>query len=111
SKDEYCKKLELTQNPVDFIQNIQKELEHELNLLNKNMPKNKKVKILEKNKGWICLTPLEEQNEPKNLKLIQNEIFKKWKQTSLLDILKETDLRINFTNQFNTSSVKQYLDD
>ena len=109
-RDEYYDKLKLPKNAKDFIEKIKQEMEKELRILNKNMQKNKKVKILEKNNGWICLTPLEEQDEPKNLKLIQNEIFKRWKQTSLLDVLKETDLRVNFTDDFKTTGTQQYLE-
>lgn len=109
-RDEYYEKLKLPKKGKDFVTNSKQEMEKELRILNKNMPKNKKVKLLEKNNGWICLTPLEEQDEPKNLKLIQNEIFKRWKQTSLLDVLKETDLRVNFTDDFKTTGTQQYLE-
>lgn len=109
-RDEYYEILKLPKDPKVFIDQLKHDLEIELNKFNKNILRNKKVKILEKNNGWINLTPLEEQDEPKNLKLIQNEIFKRWKQTSLLDILKETDLRVNFTEEFTTSATKKYLD-
>lgn len=109
-RDEYYDKLKLSKNEKDFTCKIKQEMRKELHLLNKHMHKNKKVKLLEKNNGWICLTPLEEQAEPKNLKLIQNEIFKRWKQTSLLDVLKETDLRVRFTDDFKTTGTQQYLE-
>ena len=54
------------------------------------------VKILKKPKGHIKLTKLTEQPKPPQLDLIKQEVFRKWPAVSLLDILKETDLFVNF---------------
>jgi TnpA family transposase len=109
-REEYYKALNLPTNAKEFIQMIKDLMTKELMNLNKRIVKNKKVKILEKyKKGWIQLTPLDEQSEPENLKKIQKEIYKRWKHTSLLDVLKETDLRLDFVSKFSTVGTKEVL--
>ncbi len=56
----------------------------------------KKVKILQSGKKAIKLTPLKAQPEPRNLLSLKREVGERWPKTSLLDILKETTLRIDF---------------
>ncbi|WGL59759.1 Tn3 family transposase [Pigmentibacter sp. JX0631] len=109
-KKEYYEALNLPIDAKEFIKSIIVIMEKELRALNHKMSRNKKVKILDKGKGWIHLTPIDEQEEPENLKRIQKEIFKRWKHTSLLDVLKETDLRVGFTNKFSTVGTQQFLE-
>jgi hypothetical protein len=52
--------------------------------------------------GRIALTPLEKQEDPAGLAALKTEISRRWPMTSLLDMLKESDLRIGFTNTFRT---------
>lgn len=107
---EYYKALNLPTDAKEFIQIIKDLMTKELVNLNKRINKNKKVKIIEKHKkGWIQLSPLDEQSEPENLKKIQKEIFKRWKHTSLLDVLKETDLRLDFVSKFSTVGKQEML--
>jgi hypothetical protein len=68
------------------------------------------VRILDKQGGWISLTPLTAQPEPQNLRKLKGEITKRWGVTSLLDILKEADLRINFTQHFKSAATREVLD-
>ncbi len=59
------------------------------------LPKlSQQVRILDKQGGWISLTPLTAQPEPQNLRRLKGEITKRWGVTSLLDILKEADLGV-----------------
>jgi Tn3 transposase DDE domain len=68
------------------------------------------VRILDKKGGWISLTPLTAQPEPQNLRKLKAEIIKRWGMTSLLDILKEADLRIGFTQHFKSPASREILD-
>lgn len=70
--------------------------------MNKSIPFNEKVKINSKGKDNIILTPLEEQPEPLNINRLKGMVQTAWPTTSLLDILKEADLRIGFTDCFKT---------
>jgi TnpA family transposase len=56
------------------------------------------------------LTPLDAQAEPKNLPYLKAAIREKWKIVSLLDVLKETDLRIGFTRHFKSVAQREMID-
>jgi Tn3 transposase DDE domain len=77
--------------------------------MDKGMPSNKSVKIQKKKNGWICLSPLEAQPEPLNIVQLKREIDKRWHMTSLLDMLKEADLRVGFTSHFKNTGVRSNL--
>lgn len=74
------------------------------------MPNNRDVTIIGKAQGLIRLRPIDPAPEPNNLKQIKGEINQIWHQTSLLDILKETDLRVNFTRNFKSMGTREILD-
>ncbi len=90
-----------------FVQRIKKELSQHLQEFDSSLPQNKMVKILKKPKGHIKLAKLPEQPKPPQLDLIKQEVFKKWPAVSLLDILKETDLFVNFIDDFIPSGPKE----
>ncbi len=74
------------------------------------MPFNQSVKLLNKNNGWIRLSPFEALPSPPNLNRLQREIERCWPMTNLLDMLKETDLRVNFTQHFKSSATRESID-
>jgi hypothetical protein len=99
--------------PLDsdaFTAALKKAMATALETLDSNLPKNPSVKILNKAKGWISLSPLDAQPEPANLTHLKAEIARRWPMTSLLDILKETDLRVEFTKQFKSVASRENLD-
>ena len=99
--------------PLDvdaFISREKQALADALTMLNSGMPRNPKVKIGERNgKGWISLTPLEAVPEPASLLQLKAEVKGRWGWTSLLDMLKETDLRVNFTDVFKSATAHENL--
>lgn len=92
-----------------FIDQMQQEMTESLTLLNAGLPQNSKVRILKK-KRWISVSPLDAQPEPLNLLQLKREIDRRWPMTGLLDMLKEADLRIGFTDQFKNTGVRENLD-
>jgi hypothetical protein len=68
------------------------------------------LEILKKAGGWIKLSPLDPQPEPVNLLALKADIAQRWPMTSLLDILKETDLRVGFTQAFRSPTAWETLD-
>ena len=70
---------------------------------------NDNVKLIEQRKGKISLTPLEAQDEPQNLTYLKTEVANRWPMTSLLDVLKEADLRIGFSNEFRSTSSREVI--
>ena len=109
-KLEYFSDLNLPISKKEFINPIKKAQKDFLLLLNKNIPLNKKIKLLKKNNGWIQLTPLEAQPDPPNLHLIKRELFNKWPMTSLLDVIKETFLRVPMLQHFKSVATREVLD-
>ena len=98
--------------PLDvsvFINSLQQQMTDALTMLNQGIKNNSKVKILKKDNGWISVTPSEPQAVPVNLDQLKCEIDQRWHMTSLLDMLKEADLRIGFTNQFKNTGVRSHL--
>jgi hypothetical protein len=95
-REQYYAALNLPQDVESFLGGVQREMSEALTLLDRSLPKNPHVKILQKRHGWIALSPLNAQPEPVNLSDLKSEILKRWPMTSLLDMLKETDLRTDF---------------
>lgn len=93
-----------------FIADLQKQMSSQLAELDQTLPKNRKVRILNRGGGWISVTPLDAQPEPRNLGQLKASVFARWPMTSLLDILKETDLRVGFTGQFKSATAWEVLD-
>jgi hypothetical protein len=94
----------------EFISSIKKAMHDALSKLDNGMPKNTKVHLLKKEGGWIKLSPFEAQEEPSNLTKIKADIMRQWPMINLLDILKESDLRISFTEDFKTMATHEKLD-
>ena len=108
-REENYKALNQPMDAESFINALKQAMTAGLERLNDGLPKNPKVRIADKGKGWITLSPLEPLVEPANLTRIKAELLRRWPMTSLLDVLKETDLRIAFTEKFKTSAVREAL--
>ena len=109
----YYQMLDLPLSSGDFIQSLKKSMELHLKELNDNMLNNDKVRIVPLKKGEggrIKISPSDPQEHPLNLRMLRQTIKRRWSPINLLDILKETDLRINFTENFNTVGSKEALD-
>jgi TnpA family transposase len=106
----YYAALNLPSQAEDFIQQVQQEMRDELAALDRTLPRHPDVEILPKAKGWIKLSPLAPQPEPSNLLALKMEISQRWPMTSLLDVLKETDLRVDFTRFFRSPTAWENLD-
>jgi TnpA family transposase len=66
---------------------------------------------LQRPKGWIRVSPLERQSDPPNLARLKAEITRRWPMTSLLDVLKETELRVGFMRHFRETGIRMGLED
>lgn len=106
----YYQALEQPLSVEEFINPLKQAMMTSLATLNDGLPKNSKVKILTKNNGWICLSPLDKQPDPVNILRLKTELIRRWPMTSLLDILKEADLRIRFTECFTSVGSRSALD-
>jgi TnpA family transposase len=115
----YYQALTLPEDVETFISGLQQQMEEGLEKLDKGMPRNQGVlkdtashiAIGGKgNKGLIRLSPFEAAPDPINLRQLKGEINRLWQKTSLLDILKETDLRVDFTRNFKSMGTREILD-
>lgn len=108
-REHYYKELNLPLSSEEFVDHLKKKLRKSLISFNKNIPNNPKVKIDTKKGGWISLSPLTAQKEPPNLHLIKDELFKKWSMVNLLDVIKETFLRVPLIKHFKSVASREML--
>ena len=109
-REQYYAALNLPLDVESFLGAVRREMSEALTLLDGSLPKNPHVKILQKGHGWIALSSLDAQPEPVNLSELKSEILKRWPMTSLLDMLKETDLRTDFSKAFKSATGRESLD-
>lgn len=93
-----------------FIATLQRQLTAALTALDADIPTNTHVRLLPKGGGWIALSPLAPQPEPAHLEQLKAEVGRRWPMTGLLDMLKEADLRIGFTDLFTSATAREHLD-
>jgi hypothetical protein len=74
------------------------------------MPRNPCVRLDPRRRHPIIVTPLDAQPEPLGLTAIKAELDRRWPMTGLLDVLKEADLRIDFTQAFATAAAREATD-
>ncbi|MBT6206422.1 MAG: Tn3 family transposase, partial [Francisellaceae bacterium] len=103
NREYYYDLLGLPMKPKAFTSELKQLLNKNLSDLNNSILTNDLVKIKPSNLNKnICITPSEPQAEPENIEKLQKEIVSKWSTINLIDILKECDLLINFTEQMET---------
>jgi hypothetical protein len=68
------------------------------------------VTLRAQGKNRIKLSPLEPQPEPANILRLKAELMSRWPMTSLLDVLKETDLRVGFSDALHSVASRAMLD-
>lgn len=105
----YYGALNLTPDARAFTHEIRAELERELRLLNAEIPRNDKVRILWRGENRISITPFQPLPEPQGLRSVKTEIGRRWPMTELLDVLKETALDTGFLDAFETSASRVAL--
>lgn len=110
-KQHYYEELGLPLDAKEFTTKLQKSLSNYLKKLNNKIPNNNLVKIRANIVGKnITITPSEAQKEPENIIALQKEITGRWSSINLIDILKETDLLTNFTQQMETITKSSSID-
>jgi len=95
-----------------FIDSLQREMTDALAMLDRGLPTSPEVRLVFRSNGKhaIRLSPLTALPDPPNLIRLKLELSRRWPATSLLDMLKEVDLRIRFTEQFVTAGAREHLD-
>jgi len=106
----YYQMLGLPGDSETFISSVKKSMVDGLNMLNEGMPNNPMVKIRKKGNNRICVSPSPPQSDPQNITKLKYDIFDRWSATSLIDVFKEADIRIGFSELFHTTAVREVLD-
>lgn len=107
----YYAALKLPVEADRFIEGLKEEMRTELATLDAGLPSNADVRLGERRgKSWITLTPLGAQPDPDNIIKIKAELQAKWSMTGLLDMVKESDLRLGMTEAFKSPTVYERLD-
>ncbi len=100
-------------DPTEFINDIRNRLTKGLDNLNRFVAAgggDGKVRVGTRNgASWITVAPLTAQIEPANLTRLKAVLNERWPSTSLLDILKETELRLGITDVFDTTANREIL--
>lgn len=111
-KAAYYEDLGIPLDAKAFTAALREELARHLKALDKGMPTNPKVKIVrKKGEHRISITPLEPKPDPENLAILKQEVTRRWWGTSLLDVLKETDLRVGFTQCLRSGTERSRMDE
>ena len=106
----YYDQLGIAEDANSFTKELKSNLTEALNSLNNTILTNKKVKLRPTSKKNIILSPLTSQLEPANINKLKGQVQSMWPMTSLLDILKETDMRVNFSKCFKTQRTSERID-
>ena len=106
----YYQALNLPLEADTFIAGVQAEMRAALAMLDGGMRDNRLVRITDKRGGSITVTPFEPKPEPPNLAALKAAVTATWPMTSLLDMLKEADLRLGFTDALKSPTSYESLD-
>jgi len=109
-RDVYYEALRLPRDPEVFLAGLRNEMREALGAFGDGLPRNPAVHLTSKGGGWIGLSPLEAQAEPQNVAALKDELAETWPMTSLLDMLKEADLRLNFTDALRSVTAYENLE-
>ena len=109
-RDHYYALLGLPRDVEVFIERLQTTLRQGLDTLNAGLPGDPTVRLRQKGKNLISVTPLEKQPDPPHTAALKREIGRRWSDVALIDMLKEVDLRLDFTAAFQTASRRETLD-
>ncbi len=97
---EYYQALDLPLDADDFIKQIQQEMTQALMQFHEGLLINPYVTV--SSSGRIGVKKLDKKKLTVNLTYLHNHVKQTWGLVSLLDILKEVDLRVGFTQHFKS---------
>jgi hypothetical protein len=109
-RPQYYAALQQPEDAETFITGVRHTMEQWLTRLNHGLPRNPKVTLRPQGSKRIKVSPLEPQPEPPNVLRLKAELMRRWPMTNLLDVLKEVDLRVGFTDCFQSVASREMLD-
>lgn len=109
-RDEHYAALDLPRDAGTFIAGLQEEMRAALDRFDRGLPRNPDVRVTGKAGGWIRLTPPKPKPSPANIEALKAEVADEWPMTGLLDMVKEADLRLGFTDRLRSPTAYEALD-
>jgi len=106
-RDHYYAALGLPQNPDIFITGLQTAMHDGLTRFDEGLASNGRVEVLAN--GYIRVARLRALPSALTLRYLRAEVERQWPATSLLDVLKETDWRTGFSDQFQSAADHERL--
>ena len=103
-RDACYARLGLPRDARAFTDALRTEMSEALAALDRGMPRNPGVRLDPRRRHPIVVSPLEAQPEPMGLGALKAEVGRRWSTTGLLDVFKEADLRVGFTDAFATAA-------
>ncbi|MEO6816964.1 MAG: hypothetical protein ABI177_09695 [Edaphobacter sp.] len=85
----YYAALKLPSAAEDFLDELKRDMHEAMAAFHNALSTNESVRILNKDGGWISLSPLAVQPEPVNLLALKSRMLERWRMTSLLDVVNE----------------------
>ncbi|MCB1560389.1 MAG: Tn3 family transposase [Xanthomonadales bacterium] len=110
NREDYYQALNLPLDADRFVADLQTEMRDALQVFDAGLDSNPYVRLSAKGGSWITLTPLDAQPDPPNLTALKAELNRIWPMTSLLDMVKETDLRLSFTDVLKSPTAYEALE-
>jgi TnpA family transposase len=107
---DYYRELGRSQDAHAFVAGLRAQMGDALRMLNTQIPRNPKVRILSRGKNRISITPFEPLPAGPNLDAIKAELERRWPMTDLIDVLMETAQQIGFLDAFTTFGDRVILD-
>jgi len=107
---EHYAALDLPRDAGVFIARLQDDMRTALSRLDAGLPRNVDVRITAKGGGWIRLTPLQPKPPPANTEALKAAVAAEWPMTGLLDMVKEADLQLGFTDRLRSPTAYEALD-
>ena len=106
-RDHYYAALGLAQDPDVFIARLQAAMHDALTTFDVELSSNDRVEVLAN--GHIRVARLRALPTAPTLRYLRAEVERQWPATSLLDVLKETDWRTDFSDQFQSAADHERL--
>lgn len=108
-RDQYIAALNLPKEAQAFVTSLEKQLSAALSQFDTSIKENPHIELLSRGGGWIKLSPLKKLSEPRQLRRLKQQVKRQWWMTTLLDVIKEADMRIGFTDCFPSLTGQERL--
>ncbi len=106
----YYEALGLPLDADTFVAGLQADMRAGFARLDAGLPRNPHVRITNRRGGWITVSPLRARSNPENIDAVKAEVTADWPMTGLLDMVKEADLRLGFTDALGSPTAYETLD-